>query len=751
MRKRTDHQFSLAPLTIPAALLALCMSTLAQAQPCSTCSNLIPSGLQIDDCRQNEVASAPMQAVSAGGPGGGDVEIHHGNLFPGGITITHVCIRLQSPTGLPGEPGIVSIRATDPNNFNLPSGATYSENFVITPNIAGYQLVQLAIPQTQTADFWLCVEYPTAISSNGNQIVSPRTQGNSALYIDAPTLGWIYYDDTNAAPYVGFAPMIRALELGPVPPQACCLPDGSCIFLHPPLCIDQGGTPQGANTQCADITCPGPNVCQAGANNEPEACGGNINGGCNSTPPAFTPAGCGKVFCGTAWALGTNRDTDWYSIDLLDGDGDGSEELTVQLSASLPLVTYIFDDQCPIPVELASGEADAGMDAAMTVCLPAPATYHVFVATGTLSAGIFDGYPCGTTNDYVISFSCNEPCANPLPANDTCATAQHVLCNSATAGDTTNATSSGLPACAGVPYVDGEVWYHLVGTGGPVEAHLCDPATLVNHAISVYTGSCGNLQCMVASTTDGLGICGGNPFTSLSFPTIPGDDYYIAVHPTAPGNTGAFVLHVNCAPTGPPNDDCANAMVLLGPVGFVWDNCGATTDGPARPCGFTGIDDRDVWYEFIMPCDGTWLVHVGAAPVTKIVGVYDLCPAAGGTLIACDSQPPGLAVNLAVPGIAGQSYWIRVGSPGTCSNAPAFITVTCNNPCIGDCVTSATFAPPPDGVVNAADLAALLGAWGACPGCCPDSVTSATFAPPPDGVVDAADLAALLGNWGPCP
>jgi predicted outer membrane repeat protein len=34
--------------------------------------------------------------------------------------------------------------------------------------------------------------------------------------------------------------------------------------------------------------------------------------------------------------------------------------------------------------------------------------------------------------------------------------------------------------------------------------------------------------------------------------------------------------------------------------------------------------------------------------------------------------------------------------------------------CSGDIVDSATFQPPPDGVVNAADLAFLLGAWGVC-------------------------------------
>jgi hypothetical protein len=36
------------------------------------------------------------------------------------------------------------------------------------------------------------------------------------------------------------------------------------------------------------------------------------------------------------------------------------------------------------------------------------------------------------------------------------------------------------------------------------------------------------------------------------------------------------------------------------------------------------------------------------------------------------------------------------------------------NTCPADVVSSITFAPPPDGVVDAADLAYLLGAWGAC-------------------------------------
>ena len=70
--------------------------------------------------------------------------------------------------------------------------------------------------------------------------------------------------------------------------------------------------------------------------------------------------------------------------------------------------------------------------------------------------------------------------------------------------------------------------------------------------------------------------------------------------------------------------------------------------------------------------------------------------------------------------------------------------------CEGDVVTSSTFQPPPDGVVDAADLAFLLGEWGTNPGSPSDIVDTRTFAPPPDGVVDAADLAWLLGSWGTC-
>ncbi|MCZ6652631.1 MAG: endonuclease [Planctomycetota bacterium] len=47
-----------------------------------------------------------------------------------------------------------------------------------------------------------------------------------------------------------------------------------------------------------------------------------------------------------------------------------------------------------------------------------------------------------------------------------------------------------------------------------------------------------------------------------------------------------------------------------------------------------------------------------------------------------------------------------------------------------------------DGLVEAFDLAIVLGSWGPCEGC-PTDFNG-------DGVVDAFDLAQVLGGWGQC-
>jgi hypothetical protein len=51
------------------------------------------------------------------------------------------------------------------------------------------------------------------------------------------------------------------LELDPFPPEACCLPDGSCQLLEPELCVASGGVPQGINVTCRLLTCPETEAC----------------------------------------------------------------------------------------------------------------------------------------------------------------------------------------------------------------------------------------------------------------------------------------------------------------------------------------------------------------------------------------------------------------------------------------------------------------------------------------------------------
>jgi hypothetical protein len=55
-----------------------------------------------------------------------------------------------------------------------------------------------------------------------------------------------------------------------------------------------------------------------------------------------------------------------------------------------------------------------------------------------------------------------------------------------------------------------------------------------------------------------------------------------------------------------------------------------------------------------------------------------------------------------------------------------------------DCTSSIPGDINGDGVVNAGDLAGLLGAWGATSG--PADING-------DGIVDATDLAILVSNW----
>lgn len=81
------------------------------------------------------------------------------------------------------------------------------------------------------------------------------------------------------------------------------------------------------------------------------------------------------------------------------------------------------------------------------------------------------------------------------------------------------------------------------------------------------------------------------------------------------------------------------------------------------------------------------------------------------------------------PLVAGE--WLRI-TDDTGMHTPIFIV---GNPCLADLNG--------DGLVNGADLAALLAAWGPCGDPCDADFNN-------DGFINGADLATMLAAWGPC-
>ena len=91
---------------------------------------------------------------------------------------------------------------------------------------------------------------------------------------------------------------------------ACCLTDGTCSYT---MCGNCAGMWLGRGTSCDDCPCYVP--CPPGGTDEGEPCGTDTNGGCNMDPPEqFRTIAIDETVCGTAWAEGGSRDTDWYEI-----------------------------------------------------------------------------------------------------------------------------------------------------------------------------------------------------------------------------------------------------------------------------------------------------------------------------------------------------------------------------------------------------------------------------------------------------
>ncbi len=594
---------------VAAAILSVAngLGTCAYAQCNCTCDALVPSSQQINASLMNESGASPTHLVSAGGPGGVAREIRHGNLFTGGITITHVCIALQSPSGQPGDIANIQIYQPDPDPlaFNLPGAKLYDQQFQVSPGFNGHQIVQLVSPQTMGANFWLVVAYPTAQPAIGHQGTRPRTQGNSAVFIHPPGAGtgWKYYDDMGGpggtAGYYQQAAIIRPLNIGAsssVCPygQQCC---ATVCNIQPGCCIQW--SPQCEQLALQNCFPGGCATCPPNGVPEGEACGTDNNGGCD-TNGAFQQINCDTLICGSLWRSPTLIDTDWYTIDVVDLNGDSFSFFTFTVESEVSIEVRLQNDRCPIDPLWVTYTADTTQACITKVfggAVPSPGRYRISVRP----VGIVP--LCPQQSKYTLWVDVDDcPGPNPPPSNNTCGS-------------------------AGSPYLN--------------------PGTLT------------------------------------------------------------------------------------------FDTTGATTDGPAEPCGFSGVNDADVWFNFPAPCNGTATLQT-VASFDRLLAAYTMCPNAGGVLIACGTGIGPIPASISFPTVAGQIYTIRAGGK---SGAQGIVTMqidfaTCQGDINKDCK------------VNVNDLLAVINAWGPCPQpCrpyCPADINH-------DCQVNVADLLAVINRWGPCP
>ena len=223
---------------------------------------------------------------------------------------------------------------------------------------------------------------------------------------------------TECPPPLRFAANTLCANLDPLcgeqPTGACCDPaTGDCLELTALECADAfGGTGQyqGDGTDCDPNPCEQPCIveCPPESYIEQEACGDDVNGGCNMIPPPpqyWEPIESGMTVCGTAWADADFRDTDWYVYELTEYSTvtwDLEAEFASQpifFTSNTDCVTntyeYAFLDPCT-PYQFQA-------------ILP-PGEHWLWMGDQA-----FAGNPCGGGNDdYVFTLTCEplQPCEN---------------------------------------------------------------------------------------------------------------------------------------------------------------------------------------------------------------------------------------------------------------------------------------------------------------------------------------------------
>lgn len=321
--------------------------------------------------------------------------------------------------------------------------------------------------------------------------------------------------------------------------------------------------------------------------------------------------------------------------------------------------------------------------------------------------------------------------ACPPPANDLCSNAINVSGGGVFNGTLVNATSDGTATCgasAGQP----DVWYsYTASCGGVLRVTTCGthdaggPSTGMDTVLALFSG-CGGSELACNDDTNSCGALDGGTLrdSAVSTSMSPGQTVLIRASRFSTVAAGPFTLRVEF----PGNDFCANAQAVgLGPTPFC--NIGATNDGPNE--AGTCFQNNDIWYRVTAPCNAPLRVSTCGATYDTEVSIYGgACPAAAGSVIACNDDSCGLQTNVTFPATSGTQYLIRVGSFGIASEGSGTLSIRI----AGDWND--------DGNINSTDISAYLSAWLFSIN---NFTNSADFNN--DNSVNSTDISAFLSAW----
>ncbi|MBK7427723.1 MAG: T9SS type A sorting domain-containing protein [Saprospiraceae bacterium] len=240
-----------------------------------------------------------------------------------------------------------------------------------------------------------------------------------------------------------------------------------------------------------------------------------------------------------------------------------SNSASVSWSAAAGAVSYDWTvgtgGSCPT----GTGANTAATSISLNNLIP-NTTYRVCVRTSTCGGGSASSYE-------TVTFS-----TAPL-ANDACAGAIPLSCNSTVNGSTVGAVSDiGQGSCGSAGTPGNGVWYSLAGDGSQITLDLCGSA--YDTKVHVYSGSCAGLSCVI-SNDDNASICtSATTRSQVVFNTTPGTTYYILVSGFGT-TTGAFSMNVGCVCGAPLSFPWSNNAIGANTTGEGIDNvCGGSID-----------------------------------------------------------------------------------------------------------------------------------------------------------------------------